>query len=174
MAATFTSFVSGTAFASNKSMSTCFNGAGSGRVIRTARVILLNNQTVAVTGVLTTIELRRNSASTGGTAATVTKHDTTSTSLPGSVTNTTGATDTLLADIFRRVMWSNDEPAVSSAVNDELECIVPLNEIWNSAINDAAIEHITSRPGEGVVVRHTGSTAVGVLDVIQEFTDAAS
>jgi hypothetical protein len=63
---------------------------------------------------------------------------------------------------------------VSSAVNDELECIVPLNEIWNSAINDAAIEHITSRPGEGVVVRHTGSTAVGVLDVIQEFTDAAS
>jgi hypothetical protein len=174
MAATFTSFVSGTAFAANKSLSTCFNGAASGRVLRTARIICLNNQTAAVTGVLTTIELRRVSASSGGTAATITKHDTASTTLVAQILNTTGATDTLVADIFRRFMWSNDEPSVSSAVNDELECIVPLCEVWNSAINDAAIEHITSRPVEGVSVRHTGSTTVGIVDVIQEFTDAAT
>lgn len=168
MAATFTASFVGITFASGKTMGNLFNAAGSGAVMALTRAICLNNQTSAVTGVLTTMDLRRLSASTGGTTVTPAKHDTASASLPAQVTCASGSTDTP-TDTFRRFMWSNDEPAVSSATNDELECIVPLNEIWNSAVNDAAVEHIISRVGEGVAVRQVGTSAVGILDTFLEF-----
>lgn len=78
MAQTYRAVVSGATFAANKSLLTVFNGSGSGRVVRVKKVWQLNNQTVAVTGVITTMELRRISASSGGTAATYVKLDTTS------------------------------------------------------------------------------------------------
>jgi hypothetical protein len=168
MAATYTAFFSAITFASSKSMGAVMNGAGSGGVVHCTRVITLNNQTTGVTGVLTTLELRRMTASSGGTTVTPAKHDTTNANLNANIVARSGGTDTL-SDTFRRWMWSNDEPAVSSAVNDELECIVPLNEIWNSAVNDSAVQHLVSQTGEGVCVRHTGSSAVGIMDTIIEF-----
>lgn len=148
-------------------MGTIFNGSGSGKKLHCTRIIALNNQTNAVTGVLTTLEVRRITASSGGTTITLSKHDTADAAIPAAIVGRSGGTDTL-SDTFRRVMWSNDEPAASSATNDELECIVPLNEIWNSAVNDAAIQHLVSNEAEGVCLRHTGTSAVGVLDTIIE------
>jgi len=168
MAATFTASFVGITFASGKTMGNMFNATGSGAVMALTRAICLNNQTAGVTGVLTTMDLRRLSASTGGTTVTPAKHDTASATLPAQVTCASGSTDTA-TDTFRRFMWSNDEPAASSATNDELECIVPLNEIWNSAVNDAAVEHIISRVGEGTAVRQVGTSAVGILDTFLEF-----
>lgn len=174
MAATFTVAVIGATFASNKSMLNLFNGSGSGRVLRVKRIWQLNNQTAGVTGVITTFELRRLSASSGGTAQTPVKHDTASASLPAQVTAATGPTVTETADAaLRRYMWSNDEPAASSFTNDESECIVPLNVVWDST-GDADIEPIVLREGQGISVKHTGSTTVGVVDIFIEFTDAAS
>jgi hypothetical protein len=168
MSATFTSAFLGITFASGKTMGNVFNATGSGAVLALTRAICLNNQTAGVTGVLTTMELRRITASSGGTAVTPQKHDTSSASLPAQVTSTSGSTDTS-SDTFRRFMWSNDEPAVSSATNDELECMVPLNEIWNSAINDAAVEHLVIREVQGAAIRNAGTTAVGILDTFLEF-----
>lgn len=168
MSATFTAAFVGITFASGKTMGNVFNATASGAVLAMTRAICLNNQTAGVTGVLTTMDLRRLSASTGGTTVTPAKHDTSSASLPAQVTCASGSTDTA-SDTFRRFMWSNDEPAVSSATNDELECIVPLNEIWNSAVNDAAVEHIISRETQGVAVRQVGTSAVGILDTFLEF-----
>ena len=168
MSATFTASFVGIAFASGKTMGNVFNATGSGAILALTRAICLNNQTSGVTGILTTMDLRRLSASTGGTTVTPAKHDTASTTLPAQVTCASGSTDTA-SDTFRRFMWSNDEPAVSSATNDELECIVPLNEIWNSAVNDSAVEHIVSREIQGVAVRQVGASAVGILDTFLEF-----
>lgn len=174
MAQTYRAVITGATFASNKSMLTLFNGSGSGRILRVKRVWFLNNQTVAVTGVLTTMELRRISASSGGTAASVVKHDTASESMPAQVTTTTGATDTLTGDpAYMRFMWSNDEPASGALTNDESECIPLLATVFD-ATGDSDLEPIVLREGQGLSVRHTGSSAVGVADVLIEFTMAAT
>lgn len=174
MAQTYTAAAIGATFASNKSMLGIFNGAGSGRVARVYRVWVLNNQTAAVTGVLTTWTLRRSSAQTGGTAITATKHDTASESMPAQVLIATGGTVTLTGDVALRAwVWSNDEPAVSSGTSDEFETLIPLNCVWDST-GDANIEPITLREGQGISVHHSGSSAVGVVDVFVEYTLAAS
>lgn len=174
MAATFTLAAIGATFANGKHMCSLFNGVGSGRVLRLYRVWILNNQTAAVTGVLTTLGLRRTSAQSGGTVITPTKHDSASSNLPAQVLAATGATVTNTSAVeYRRFMWSNDEPAAATGSSDELECFVPLNNIWDST-GDANVEPITLREGEGVTLHHSGTTAVGLCDIFFEFTDAAS
>jgi hypothetical protein len=163
----------GPAFANNKSMGAIFNGAGSGRIVRIQRVWMLNNQTAGVTGVLTTMNIRRTTAQSAGTAVVPVKHDTASTTLAAQILVATGATVTLTGVELRRWMWSNDEPAVSSGTSDEFECLVPLNLVWDST-GDADIEPIVLREGEGISVHHPGSTTVGICDIFVEFTSDAT
>jgi hypothetical protein len=85
----------------------------------------------------------------------------------------TGATPTLTGNPYRQWAWSNDEPAASSGTNDEFECLVPLNCVWDST-GDANIEPIVLREGEGVSVHHPGSSAVGNADIFLEFTNSAT
>lgn len=175
MAATFTAAAIGVTFGNGKHMLSLFNGVGSGRVLRVKRVYMLNNQTAAVTGVMTTMALRRTSAQSAGTSVTPSKHDTASASLPAQVLCSTGATVTNTADLeMRRWMWSNDEPATGVASIDEFECVVPLMCIWDSATGDADLEPIVLREGQGVTIQNQGTTAVGICDLFIEFTDAGT
>lgn len=175
MAATFTAAFLGVTFGNNKSMAGLFNGSGSGVVLRVKRVWVLNNQTSAVTGVLTTFSMRRSTAQSSGTSVTPVKHDTSSSSLPAQVLCAHGATVTsATGDTLRNFMWSNDEPAASSGTSDEFECLVPLNCIWDAATGDADLEPLVLREGYGLDMRHSGSSAVGVCDVYVEFTSAGS
>lgn len=170
MAQTYTAAAIGATFANNKSMLGIFNGSGSGRIARVYRIWVLNNQTAAVTGVLTTWTLRRTSAQSGGTSITPTKHDSLSEAMPAQVLIATGATATLTGDLaFRTWVWSNDEPAVSSGTSDEFETLIPLNCVWDST-GDTTIEPIVLREGQGITVQHSGSSAVGVCDVFVEYT----
>ncbi len=175
MAQTYTAGFLAVTFGNNKSMAAIFNGASSGRIIRVKRIWVLNNQTSGVTGVLTTFALKRSSAQSAGTAVTPTKHDSASEAMPGQVLVATGGTVTQTADVaYRQWMWSNDEPAASSGTSDEFQCLVPLVCVWDSATGDTDIEPITLREGQGLDVRHTGSSVVGVCDIFIEFTMAAS
>jgi hypothetical protein len=175
MAQTYTAGFLAVAFGNNKSMGAILNGSGSGRIVRVKRIWILNNQTSAVTGVLTTFALKRSSAQSGGTSVTPTKHDTNSEALPGQVLVATGATVTQTSDVaMRQWVWSNDEPAAGTGTSDEFECLVPLNCVWDSATGDADLEPITLREGQGIDVRHTGTTTVGVCDIFVEFTLASS
>lgn len=173
MAETHTVTVQGTAFASNKSLLSLFNGAGSGRVLRVYRVWALNHQTGAVTGVMTAIELRRITASTGGTAQTPVKHDTNSAALVAQITSATGPTDTV-TDLFRRVLWSGDEPAVGTGTNDEMECLPANGLLWDAGYGDSNVEPITLREGQGLSLRQPGANTIGVIDVMFEFTNSAT
>jgi hypothetical protein len=175
MAATFTAAYLGVTFGNNKSMAGLFNGSGSGRVLRVKRVWILNNQTTAVTGVLTTFSMRRSTAQSAGTTVTPVKHDTTSASLPSQVLCAHGATVTsATTDALRNWVWSNDEPSASSGTSDEFQCLVPLNCVWDAATGDADLEPLVLREGQGLDIRHSGSSTVGVADVFVEFTDAAT
>lgn len=164
----------GATFGNAKHMLSVFNGAGSGRVLRVFRVWVLNNQTASVSGVLTTFSLRRTTAQSGGTAITPTKHDSSNPSLPAQVLVATGATATNAAsNDLRRFMWSNDEPAAGSATNDEFECLVPMNCVFDCT-GDDRIDPVVLREDEGLTLQHTGTTAVGVCDIFIELTDAAT
>lgn len=175
MAATFTAAAIGATFGNAKHMLSLFNGSGSSRVLRVKRVWVLNNQTTAVTGVLTTFSLRKTSAQSAGTAIAPTKHDSASSNLPAQILCATGSTVTNTSELpFRNWMWSNDEPAASSGTNDEFQCLVPLNCIFDAATGDTDIEPIVLRQGEGLTVQHTGASAVGVCDIFIEFTDSAT
>ncbi len=170
MAKTYTATALAVAFASNKSLLGLFN-AHATRKVKLYRVWVLNNQTSAVTGVLTSMMLRKISALSAGTAVTPVQHDTANVSVDlTSVTCVAGGTFTNTADnALRQIMWSGDEPAVSSATSDELQCIVPLMCIWD-ATGDSNIEPLTLNTNEGVHLLQPGANAVGVLDVIFEFT----
>lgn len=174
MAQTYRAVVAGATFAATKHMLGLFNGAGSGRVLRVKRIWQLNNQTAAVTGVLTTMEVRRTSSQSGGTAQTPIKMDTASESMPGQVLCATGPTAGLTSDAaYMRYMWSNDEPTASALSSDETETIPLLSCIFD-ATGDADVEPLTLREGQGVSLYHPGSTAVGICDVIIEYTMAAT
>jgi hypothetical protein len=170
MAKTYTAYATGIAFASNKSLLGLFN-AHATRKVKLYRAWVLNNQTSAVTGVLTSMLLRKISALSAGTAITPVAHDTGNTGVDlTSVTCVTGGTFTNTADnAFRQIMWSGDEPAVSSATSDELQCIVPLMCIWDST-GDSNIEPFVCNTNEGIHILQPGANAVGILDVAFEFT----
>jgi hypothetical protein len=170
MAKTYTAYATGIAFASNKSLLGVFN-AHATRKVKLYRSWVLNNQTTAVTGVLTSMLLRKISALSAGTAVTPVAHDTGNATVDlTSVTCVTGGTFTNTADnAFRQIMWSGDEPAVSSATSDELQCIVPLMCIWDST-GDTNIEPFVCNTNEGIHILQPGANAVGILDVAFEFT----
>lgn len=170
MAKTYTAYATGIAFASNKSLLGVFN-AHATRKVKLYRAWVLNNQTSAVTGVLTSMLLRKISALSAGTAVTPVAHDTGNTGVDlTSVTCVTGGTFTNTGDnAFRQIMWSGDEPAVSSATSDELQCIVPLMCIWDST-GDSNIEPFVCNTNEGIHILQPGANAVGILDVAFEFT----
>jgi hypothetical protein len=170
MAKTYTAAAIGVAFASNKSLLGIFN-AHATRKVKIYRVWVLNNQTSAVTGVLTSMSLRKLSNLTSGSAVTPVQHDTANATVDlTSITCVTGGTATQTADNPMRVfVWSGDEPAVSSATSDEFECIVPLMCVWDST-GDSNIEPIVLNTNEGVHVVQPGANAVGLLDVFIEFT----
>lgn len=169
MAYTYTVGQVGITFASGKNMLSIYNGSGSGRIVKVYRIWALNNQTVAITGVLTTFEIRRTTSQSGGTALTPVKHDTSNPDVPPQIVCATGATVTL-TDLFRRILWSNDEPAVGTGTMDELECFPTISCIWDSGYADANVQPITLREGEGLTVYHSGSTTVGNVDMFMEFT----
>lgn len=170
MAATYTICSPGVTFGNGKSMLAVFNGSGSGVILRVYRAWQLNNQTAGVTGVITTMALRRSTAQSGGTAVSATKHDTTSANLPAQVLIASGGTITDSADPdFMRYMWSNDEPAASSLTSDETETIPVLANVYD-ATGDSNLEPIVLREGEGMHMKHLGTSTVGNADFIMVIT----
>jgi hypothetical protein len=173
MAATWRATSAAIAYASSKDMLNVFNATASARIIRAYRAYFFNNGTGAVTGVLTTLQIRRITTASAGTAVTPVKHDTNSGALDANTTCGTGQTVTG-TDIFRRLVWSNDEPTVSAATQDEWELLVPFAEVWNAGYGDSNIEPIVCRATQGFEIFHSGASAVGTADAEIEFTDAAT
>lgn len=167
MTATWRATAGAVAYANAKDMLNVFNSTGA-TIVRVYRAWHFNNGVAAVTGVLTTMQCRRITAASSGTGVTPVAHDTTSSALSG-VTAGTNQTTTG-SDIFRRYLWSNDEPTVSGATQDEWECLVPYAQVWEAGYGDANVEPIVCRAGQGFQLYHSGSTAVGSADLEVEFT----
>lgn len=166
--ATFAGSLTAATFASNKSMATLFNASGSGKIIKLWRIWTLNNQLSPVSGILTNLELRRITNTSGGSSAQIIAHDTLSATLPSQITFTTGATDTF-SDLLKTIVWSTDEPAVGGATLDEYQMIVPFNVIWDVGYGDSNVTPLVIREGEGITLKHSGSFSQGQCDIFFEF-----
>lgn len=162
------------AFASGKSMLDVANESDSVKHIKVRRAFLFNNQTAAVTGVVTTLRLTRfaqgSTAPAGGSTVTPVAHDTSNAALDAGTTCGTGRTITP-TDVFRQFAWSNDEPAVGTGSWDEWECIVPFACVWDAGYADSNVQPISCRAGYGFQILHNGSSAVGTADAEIEFTN---
>lgn len=173
MAATWRATKQGVAYASAKSMLDVFNGGSSARVIRCYRMYLFNNGLSAVTGILTTMRVNRTTEASAGSTVTPVKHDSNSSALDANTTCGTNRTITR-PEVFRQIVWSNDEPTVSGSTQDEWECLVPFAEIWNAGYGDSNVEPIVCRAGYGAEIQQAGASAVGSADLEIEFTDDAT
>ena len=172
MANTWTAYAAGIAFNIGKNMVSVHNNGS--RVLRIRRIGLLNNQTSAVNGVVCFGDIRRYSSAgmTGHTSITPLAHDTANSALDNVVIGT-GGTLSGSSSIFRRYIWSSDEPSVAGASVDELECLVPLNIIWDAGYGDSNVQALTIRPTQMLSVYNTVGAA-GILDIWIEFTDEAA
>ena len=168
MASTFNAFYGGVAFAATKNMAAVLNGHAT-EVIKIRRITLFNSQTSAVTGVVCQIELRTYTSGTltTPTSVTPTSYDSTNaaaTTLTTAHAGTIGGT----ASTLRRIIWSSDEAAASTATSDELENLPPLNVLYEWQPH-SDVQPITLRQNQMVMVYNV-SGAAGLLDVAIEYT----
>jgi hypothetical protein len=171
MAQTWTAYHSGVAFAATKVMGGVYNNHAS-EVLKIRRVGLLNGQTAGVTGVVCSLEMRSCTVTTWSapTSVTPTTHDSTN-SAPTTYTSGNGGTLTAATGpfTFRRTIWSSDEAKLTTLTNNELECFVPLNILFDAGYGDANVQPMTLRQTwMGYVWNVSG--AAGLLDVWIEFT----
>ena len=172
MTATYTYFAKDVVFAANKCMASIFNNTGTAVTVKVYRMYVLNNQYNAVTGVLTNLEIRKLTSSSGGTTITAAPHDTTNT-LSASVACATNAS-VASSDLYRRVLWSTDEPSNTAATVmtvDEFQCFLPIGCVWSMGYGDTNVDPITLNANEGIGIINTGAVA-GTCDIIIEFTSA--
>jgi hypothetical protein len=174
MANTHTLLIQGKAFSVGGVMAGVFNGGA--RVLRLRRVFMANVQTAVVTGVLCAGRLIFRSATavwTTPTSVASVPHDTGNSALDTVTTGHAGTPSGGTAFDFGRYAWSSDEPAVSGATMDELECLVPLGLIWDAGYGDANVQPLSIRQNEFIyILNDTG--AAGLVDIRMEFTDEAT
>ena len=172
MANTWTAYGVLIAFGVNKNMISVLNNGS--RVLRIRRIGFLNNQTSVVSGVTCLGEIRRYSSAglTGHTTVTPLAHDTLNSALDNVVIGI-GGTPSGSASLFRRYIWSSDEPSTSAASVDELECLVPLNIIWDAGYGDSDVQALTLRPTQMLSIYNTVGAA-GFVDIWIEFTDESA
>jgi hypothetical protein len=167
MAAAWTAQYSFT-FAATRSALAIFNGGA--RVLRAYRYCIFNTQTGAITAALTTMQIRRLTALTAGSAVTPVKHDTGSSALD---TVTVGGNNSTLTptDIFRKFMWLLEEATTTGVTQANWEVVIPVGEVYFPTGGDANLEPIVCRNGFGTDIYNSGAGAVGVMEFEITFTD---
>lgn len=176
MASTYTAYGSSipwTAAAANKFA--LFNASGSGVTLKIYRIWAVNAQSVAVTGVLGSVQilLLTGIGTLTTTNCNIVKHDTNSSNLPAQVTCGYAGTNTN-STVWRRFAFSSNEAGVSVGVSsDLLSTFLPMALVWDTGYesNGVGVEPLTLNEGQGVsCYAPVAFTAVGNTDWIIEFT----
>jgi hypothetical protein len=171
MAETFTAYYPAVAFTVAKNMAAILN-SDAAEILKIRRIGIINCQTAAVAGVLCQLDVRAFFAGGVGlaapTAVVPVMHDSTNT-LPATATYGYAGVLSGTPETLRRTCWSSDEPAVSGATVDELECLIPMNILFDAGYGDANVQPLTLRQDEMVSVYNVAGAA-GLLDTWIEFT----
>jgi len=169
MAQTFRAYYPAVAFAATKNMAAILNSHAT-EILKTRRMGLSNAQTAAVTGVVCSMEHRLYTGAAGLTSPTEVvpvSMDSTNTA-PTTATYGHAGTIAGTANILNSWIWSSDEAAASSATSDELECLIPLNIIYDW-IPHSDIQPLTLRQTQMNMIYNV-SGAAGLLHSYIDFT----
>lgn len=170
MAQTFRTYCAGVAFAATKNMHAILNSHAT-EILKIRRMGLSNAQTAAVTGVVCSMEHRLYQTGSPGltapTAVTPVSMDTTNTA-PTTATYGHAGTIAGTALTLNSWIWSSDEAAVSAATSDELECLIPLNVVYDW-IPHSDVQPITLRQTQMNMIYNV-SGAAGLLHSYMDFT----
>lgn len=158
----------GTTVASAKSMLGIIN-AHATNLVKVWRIWVYPNSTSVNGTAMNQFAVRRLTALTAGTAVTPVAHDTANTTKDlTSITTVTGGTATPSGIYFDWFM-SSDEPAVSSATNDEIVCMYPF-ALGLDLTGDNNNTAIVLRQNQGLDVACPLALTIGNYDIIIEFT----
>lgn len=171
MAATYTLKGYNLGLNTSKSMISIWNGAGSTDILKINRIWLMNHQVgvAAVTGALVELHLKLITTHTTGTLLFPLKRISTSPNLHSAVVCSTGAT-VGESSLFRRIIWSGDEPTSSEYNMDTFGVIPNMNLVWDAGYVGSGIEPITLNASQGITLRCQSTVTVGVMDIMIEFT----
>lgn len=159
----------GATFNQNKIMISLFNSTGSGKILSVRKIWVLNNQSVAVAGVLTNMQLWSTNSTGGGAALTPVKHNSGIANLPSTIIASTGSTNNLVS-LFRRFIWSSDEPVATEVNSDVFQLKPKWNILYELPITNTQLEPIVLNEGQGIAIRFVTASSVGQADFFIEFT----
>lgn len=166
---TFSAIATGVALGNLKSMLAVFVPLANSNVLRLRRISIRNVQSTAVTGVVATLELRRISALSAGTAVTPNQMDTGDAALAAGTLCRTGGTftDGALVD---RWLWSSDEwgPGALDQEGSEHSLHNMLSAWEVGSITPE--QPLTLRPGQGAHIKCATNTTAGTFDIVFVFT----
>jgi len=161
----FVAFSSATAIGNNKSMISITNT--SSQVVRIEKIFIINSQTTAITGIISTFEFRRITSHSLGTAITAISFDTQDT-LDAGITIRTGSTVVGEGSIMQRRIFSSDEWGVGTQDNESLQ------HSWQSFTplfnNKEYMKPLTIRQNQGFHIKHATNSTAGTFDIVIEFT----
>lgn len=161
----FISNASTVAIGNNKSMISILNT--STKIVRLERIYLVNNQTTAITGVISNFQFHRITSHSAGTLITAEAFDTND-SLDSGVTIRTGATVSGEGAILKRVVYSSDEWGVGASDNESLHNIQQqIMPIFQSGL---FFKPYILRQNQGFHIKHTVNSTIGNFDFFIEFT----
>ena len=146
------------------------------------RVRIRNLTNAAVTGALSTIEMRLASGTpTGGSAPAIVKHDSASATI-STLTVNTGATSGITpAGLLRSITVTSEEPfgkVNPPALELCMICTMPIfTTVWDAGYGFSTVQPITLRQNEGFVINlpasaRSGGPTGGLFDFKAEFTFA--
>jgi hypothetical protein len=166
----------GLALSGRKSLVDIFNRTGTNKIIRVYRIFAFPNSAGTINQ-LNLFELRRTSDAQGGFSHLIPiARDTNNAAL--NAQTTCGFSRTVTGtNVFRRFIKATAGPVVSNGRINEFECVVPFAEIWNTGYQDANVQPITCRAGQGVDIFSMHSVAgapANGMDIEFEFTSMSS
>ena len=153
------------AFAQNKHFLSGLNASGSGKVVKLRRLVLVNQQLAAVTGVAVAFEIKKITAHSGGTALTPVAADSADAALPAQVTFRTGATSVTEGAYYYVYCTNNDEVGAAGGFT-----LSALQVVANLAFDDRNMQSLTFREGEGFTMKMVTATTVGSYGAFAVFT----
>lgn len=174
MAATYTLLASGIALPTSAAAKTLIQlyNAHATQKLNVTRVWLQNTGIAAVTAAYQTLSFGRHTTvqTTGATALTPIKHDTSSAALLSATTNHSPTTSVTLVDVFRTMLWSGDEFANGVSKLENLLTFPTFALLFDAGYGDTNVEPIVLNQNEGVAITSAGvASGVGTVDCAIEF-----
>jgi hypothetical protein len=166
--ATFVAVSLVTAVGNNKSMMSIVNTHATLRV-KIKQIIIRNQQTTAVTGIMADFNLRRCTGHSAGTLIVPEVRDTID-SLNAAITVRTGATIAgESASTMDRWKWSSDEHGVGTLDQEGFDKAF-MNCFPMTNITDPSEKRITLRQNQGLTLKQVTNSTAGNFDIIIVFT----